>query len=382
MKMAKAQTTALKQRRAEKALKKWREGGRNPNAEYSCGTPLIVWAAEAWCEDDLKELIEAGADVNAKAEAYGRKGCTALHAAAKAGKARSCAVLLDAGADTDAKLENGDAPLHNAAEAGNLEVVEMLLAAGAKPYENGFWSRTPLYVALAAGRADCAEALARGDDVWWGGLSDDDGRTLIHAAAEGAVPGMYRFLRDIGANPEGRDVESRTAAHVAASGSRGMARSLSGLIEIGVPAAAWCRKSRTPVHHAAERGSVSAVKVLLKAGAAPGFTDWDKNTPMHKAAEAGRAGVLRVLIKAGADPDARNAEGETPLHRAAVYGRTAACQVLIEAGADRVAKDSDGRTPMDRALSEGMGATAAWLDRAGYEGVGEPGKEGKRPRGP
>lgn len=77
----------------------------------------------------LKQLLEAGADVNAVAD--NRTRVCPLHSAAARGDADLCARLLEAGADPDARQAGGFTALMSAALHGNREMVERLLEAGA-----------------------------------------------------------------------------------------------------------------------------------------------------------------------------------------------------------------------------------------------------------
>jgi ankyrin repeat protein len=72
-------------------------------------------------------LLENGADVNAKHN----KDHTPLHFAVRTGKKEVVKLLLTNGARINTKDEWGYTPLHWAARKGNLEVLEMLLANGA-----------------------------------------------------------------------------------------------------------------------------------------------------------------------------------------------------------------------------------------------------------
>ena len=74
--------------------------------------------------------LAAGADANAAAS---RKGWKPLMAAAKSGDPDVMRMLLDAGADHEARYPNGKTPLYCAAEWGRLGAVRVLLEAGARP---------------------------------------------------------------------------------------------------------------------------------------------------------------------------------------------------------------------------------------------------------
>jgi ankyrin repeat protein len=67
-------------------------------------------------------LIEQGADINAK----NKNSLTPLHAAAMAGDRDTVALLINKGADVNAKSKDGLTPLHMASQQNHREVVELL----------------------------------------------------------------------------------------------------------------------------------------------------------------------------------------------------------------------------------------------------------------
>ena len=75
----------------------------------------------------MRLLLDGGADVQAR----GKDGNTALHTAAWSNRADLAALLLERGAAVDARNDSGMTPLHYAAPAGHAEVVELLLKKGA-----------------------------------------------------------------------------------------------------------------------------------------------------------------------------------------------------------------------------------------------------------
>lgn len=116
-------------------------------------------------------LLAAGADANAGAS---RKGWKPLMAAAKSGDRDVMRMLLDAGADCEARYPNGKTPLYCAAEWGRLGAVRVLLDAGARPEVPADrlmtdWSRTeddmrrgvlPAEVAVRNGHMAVARVLS------------------------------------------------------------------------------------------------------------------------------------------------------------------------------------------------------------------------------
>jgi ankyrin repeat protein len=103
-------------------------------------------AASAWSADGFfplglacffrqpaaaRALVEAGADVRAAARNPMR--VTALHAAAAARDVPLVRLLLDHGAEVDARQQASYTALHAAAQHGDVEMAELLLARGADP---------------------------------------------------------------------------------------------------------------------------------------------------------------------------------------------------------------------------------------------------------
>eukprot|EP00438_Fugacium_kawagutii_P020087 Skav200149 [mRNA] locus=scaffold2013:334194:335099:- [translate_table: standard] len=123
---------------------------------------------------------------------------------------------------------------------------------------------------------------------------------------------------------------------------------------------------RTPLHFAAEKGSLECASLLLEAGADKEVKAKGK-TPLHLAALNGHVELLRFLIESGAEKDACAGNGATCLHLAAHKGRTAAVRALLEFRAAINEVTTDGRTALHFAAEFGRLEVARLLLQAGAE---------------
>ena len=134
------------------------------------------------------ELIELGADINAKSDDNGN---TPLHeASGYDGHEEVAIALIDAGADINAKDNDGNTPLHLAAQRDFLELASLLIDAGAdiNTKDNDGW--TPLITAVDHRSDKVANLLIeRGANFE---AKDNDGRTLAQRSID--PPGAWILM--------------------------------------------------------------------------------------------------------------------------------------------------------------------------------------------
>lgn len=100
------------------------------------------------------------------------------------------------------------------------------------------------------------------------------------------------------------------------------------------------------LHQAIEDGNEELAIALVEGGASVSDMDDNHQTPLHIAAENGSVAITRLLLRMGAHVDSRGAyKKRTPLHQAASLGHAPVVRVLMEAGADATLRDSDNETP-------------------------------------
>lgn len=104
-------------------------------------------------------LLDAGAGVNAIARNPMR--VQPLHSAAAGRHHAVCALLLERGADVNARQHGGWTPLHAAAQHGDRALAELLLAAGADLAACNDEGRSAAAIAEESGHAELAALLRR-----------------------------------------------------------------------------------------------------------------------------------------------------------------------------------------------------------------------------
>jgi hypothetical protein len=106
----------------------------------------------------------------------------------------------------------------------------------------------------------------------------------------------------------------------------------------------------TALHYACEEGYQELVEYLLSCHDVSidvaSLMDW---TPLHCAASKGRIEAIRALVQKGCDINLTARDGNTALHFAAMGGHLAAVELLVEAGCNSVSRNHEGRTAADLA---------------------------------
>ena len=115
--------------------------------------------------------------------------------------------------------------------------------------------------------------------------------------------------------------------------------------------------SASPLHQAASRGMLQALRLLLKTGAAVDAADEAGWTPLMLAVRSGKLPAVEALLTAGADAATQNQQGLTSLHLAAINGKTEICKSLLrKAPAAATALNSAGKTPAEVASTPELAA--------------------------
>ncbi|XP_054642981.1 BRCA1-associated RING domain protein 1 isoform X2 [Dunckerocampus dactyliophorus] len=114
------------------------------------------------------------------------------------------------------------------------------------------------------------------------------------------------------------------------------------------------RKGETPLHLAAIKGDVEAVRELLDQGADPNLKDNAGWTPLHEACNLGHLAVVEVLVSRGALVNTPGYENDSPLHDAVRNGHIAVVKLLLHFGASQNVLNLHGKRPADCAVSREM----------------------------
>ena len=156
-----------------------------------------------------KVLVQAGANVNAR----DRDEKTPLHLAAESWKDKSdiCKVLIEAGAIVDAEDKDYFSPLHC---AFNVEVCKVLLQAGANVNARGFNERTPIFLNVEDDEHldICKVLVEAGANL---DAKDFYQHSPLHCAVMNAQLENVEFLLEHGAQIDPKDKNGKTPLDLA-----------------------------------------------------------------------------------------------------------------------------------------------------------------------
>lgn len=203
-------------------------------------------AAASGIEESVSMILERGANLNAR----GSEGKTALHSAASAGHTRVVQLFIDSGADISATDARDKTSLFLAVEKGDELMVEQLLEEGADIEARSSQGETP----------------------------------LLHAAATGQL-GTVKILLSYLADPNAK-------------------RNASTDEETGSPRNSYYN----PLQAAAAEGFGEIVEELLTHNVNIEAEDDRKRRALHYAAENGHSTIVSLLLDWSCKPDAKDSE--------------------------------------------------------------------------
>ncbi|XP_070173938.1 uncharacterized protein [Littorina saxatilis] len=189
------------------AERRWKSS--QENSEYK---RLDLHAAiKAGDIESVKVLLCGGGTVHDRQA----NSTTPLHSAAQAGQLDIATLLLELGADVNARLFfTSDTPLHDPCTRGNLDMVLLLVQHGADVNVAGFGGYTPLHLACMSGNVELVELLI-GKKADVNLRTRDDDRTPLHEACAHGHTDVIRLLLCHGADVRTKNKEGLTPLKVA-----------------------------------------------------------------------------------------------------------------------------------------------------------------------
>lgn len=304
-------------------------------------TPLMVAIKERQ-DKIVKLLLDHGADANAKCE----DGQTPMILAAKSGNHSAAWLLLENDARIDEQDVNGSSALHHAVECSSTSIAWLLIEKGANIDLRNKKGETVLYNVVKSGNVSLIWLLVeKGADM---NIMNYEGITPCHLAAQLENDKIVSFLTlnkpDIAHQ---KDKDGMTALHHAAK--RGHTKSAVALIQNGADIDAVDNEGSTGLHYATGGKHDETVDALLSEK--PSLDIQDKNglTALHHAVLYGNLPTVCKLSEEWAILDIRDNDGRTALICAAQTGHKLATLRLLDQGADVEVQDKDGRTAHDHA---------------------------------
>ena len=313
-------------------------------------------------------LIDAGADVNAK----DKNGLTALMRAVPANYTDIVKVLLDKGANPNETYQDGDTILIAAVYKINYRIAEMLLKNGADVNAKNYRDKTAMWHAVFKQYdGDMIELLLKaGADA---STKDENGFTALMQAIAIEEYHTAEVLLKFGAAVNAKDMNGWTALAVAVLGDIIWNPDfIAKLLAAGADVNAKNIDERTIWADMVDRftsgksefresGYEDYSVVMMILDKAHVNSDLD---PWFETAALGDYELIEMFLKAGVNVNAKSKKSNawTALMVAASKGHKNTVQVLLKAGANAAATDNRGATAAEIAADNGYKKLAALIN--------------------
>lgn len=330
------------------------KAGANPNPKTdnaaSPECPMLV-AAMNENETMIRMLRDHGADVN-----FPGLYRNPLALALLISDEKSCRLLFRYGAIIDDTWCLGSTTwLHYAVRRHDHGVVDMLLEHHADVNAVDESQRTPIHIAASQGATELvARSIKAGAKV---NKRDAEGNSALHLAIRCKARSAVIELLHHNATLQDRNEQSENILHIAAyADCQSIVRLLFQHDKVDVTEVVNLRDhcAKTPLHIAAQNGSIPMVHYLLELSADINMQTEHGRALLHIAVSARSArfhDMLQAVLRQNPDIDVRSyMDGRTPLHCAVENGNYDAVVLLAKSGANVNIVDNGGRTPLELAV--------------------------------
>ena len=324
--------------------------GVSATEETSDGRQTLLFAIHADLAL-LRSLLDEGADPNL--DTSQRFGPPFYELLMRNPEIERVRLFLEYGADPTLLDDvNSNGVHYFAYEGKDPDVLSLLVEKGADVNARDKWGETPLHNLLHV--SDPSLEVLHGLIKYGADVNIEDNeyqRPLYEVALSGNVEAA-RLLLDYGADINDKDKSGATALHAAAW--TGHVDMVALLVEKKVDVCHKDKRSRSALFLACQQGNVECVRSLLAAekeigqDSIAGPTE-DGRTALSRAAGGGHHEVLKLLLselKEGAIDQTSGTELRTALQYAVLNGKKDVVDTLLTEGASATVEDNNGRTAL------------------------------------
>ena len=243
----------------------------------------IYWASRENKPEIIKLLLKNGEDINNRSS-YD-KDKTPLIVATEYGNIEAVKILLENGADTELEATGKEMrAIHFASENNHSEILSLLIEYGAEKEAKDKYEKTPLHYAAMYNNVECAKILIDANVIIDG--RDEDNWTALHYASKTHSLKVAKMLLSAGADINAQTDLGATPLHIAS-------------ISVGVSIIKLLIKNNanleiqtkydkfTALHYAARSNNnpynKMSVELLLEGGADKGALNQKNETPWDMA---------------------------------------------------------------------------------------------------
>ena len=270
-------------------------------------------------------------------------------------------VFLDSGLSFDTKADDQSTALHCAARAGKAAAVEYLLKRGASVDVRNDKERLPIHEAILSKRCDAVEPFF--DRVAQKQLLDMAQELESYMIQSGTIAIVDAYIKRLGDDFADQKAPQKLRFAVR-TGHSLLVTTL--LDDPGVNGNPLHRGRHAPIHLAALLGRVSVMEILIACDRIDKTSKTNRSRQaLHLAASKGHTTIVQQLIRhQSVDVNCRDNHKATPLHYASSNGHTMVlAQLIRHPGVDVNCRDKDEATPLHHAVSNGHWETASLLLR-------------------
>ncbi|XP_006862130.1 PREDICTED: ankyrin repeat and SOCS box protein 14 isoform X3 [Chrysochloris asiatica] len=263
-------------------------------------TPLFLAVSSCRLEN-ASFLLLNGCNPNAK----NLEGNSPLLTAVAQDSYDMASLLISHGADVNLLCANERTALHEAAKLGRQDMVKLMLVSGAHPDPRSSYGFTPLALAAQSGHTEIMRILLQKGKI----SCASDSSSILVEAASGGNPDSVALLLEYGADANIPKNSGHLPIHVAAD--RGHLLALKTLVPV-TDFASIKQSGISPIHCAAAGAHPECLELLIQAGFDVNFMldqrickhyDDQRKSALYFAVSNGDLSSVKLLLSAGALPN-------------------------------------------------------------------------------